>query len=466
MGYREAVSYLDALGIDSMKSLRPSTQRIEALCEALDHPERAVPAIHLTGTNGKTSTARIASSLLTAAGLSVVTFTSPHLQSVRERLSLGGEAIGTEAFTDLFEQLRPYVELVEKRLDQRVTYFEWLMAMFFLWASEGAADVAVIEVGLGGRWDATNVVDAPVAAITNVGLDHTKILGADRATIAREKVGIIKEGATVVTAERAPDIVEIIEKEVSDRGAELSLIDRDFALTDNRVAFGGRYLSVRTSARDYSGLFVPLHGRHQAMNAAVALEAVTRFLPHGSLDDELIGEGISSVDVSGRVETVRKDGAPTIVLDVAHNPEGMSALITTLSEAFAFERALFVVGILSDKDHLGILSEIARVPARVIFTQAMSARATPMEDLEAAAREIGLDHTREPRVAAAVERAMADAVDGDLICITGSHYVVGEARDHLVGPLDEHSPSGGRDGRRATHFHHGEAGRSQAFSHR
>lgn len=435
MSFEDAERYLDALGVDAMKSMRPSMRRIEAICEALNHPEHAVPAVHVTGTNGKTSTARIASALLAATGLSVGTYTSPHLQTMRERLTLGGEPISARDFGEVFDHLLPYVRLVEGQLGEGLTYFEILTAMFFLWAAEQPVDAMVVEVGLGGRWDATNVITAPVSIITNVGLDHTKLLGEDRLSIAAEKSGIIKRGAVAVTAAQRPDVLTVVDQEAAKVGATTSVIGRDFALTDNRVAFGGRYLSLHTSARAYEGLFLPLHGRHQGVNAATALEAVTRFLPAKDIEQEVVQEGLSSSTVLGRIETVRpmEDAAP-VVLDVAHNPEGMSALVASLIEAFAFERIVFVIGILSDKDYVGMLTELRRVPvASTIATQARSVRSVGLDDLAAAATQLGVACEVIDDVAKAVDAALAQAGASDLVCVTGSHYVVGEARDHLVG---------------------------------
>jgi dihydrofolate synthase / folylpolyglutamate synthase len=431
MGYEDAIAHLEALGVDAMKSLRPSTERIEALMEALNHPERNVPAIHITGTNGKTSTARIAASLLRAAGLSVATYTSPHLQSVRERLVLGGEPISESEFGDVFDHVLPYVELIEDQLGQRVSYFELLTAMFFSWAAE-VANGLVVEVGLGGKWDATNVVPSTVAVVTNVGLDHTAMLGSDRITIAKEKVGIIKPESTVVTAERTPDVLAVITDEADGVGAQAAILGRDFDLIENKLAFGGRYLSFRTGGRTYEGVFLPLHGGHQAVNAATALEAAARFLPAHPFDHALVTQGLEEVRVPGRLEQLaRTDDEPAVVLDVAHNPDGMSALTGSLLEAFAFDKVHFVVGILGDKDHKGMLLELTRIPCSIVFTEAESVRSTPIADLSATASELGLEHRVVPRVSDAVDDAVRNARAGELVCITGSHYVVGEARTHL-----------------------------------
>lgn len=440
MGYEEAVARLEALGVDAMKSTAPTMRRIEAVCRGLDHPEAKVPAIHITGTNGKTSTARIASSLLGAAGLKVATYTSPHLQSIRERLALNSNPISSEDFGDVFDHLQPVLQLTERSLGERLTYFEILTAMFYLWAAEAPADVLVVEVGLGGRWDATNVLPTSVAVITNIGLDHVGLLGSDRETIAREKAGIVKPGARVITGERTPSVLRVLATEATEREAAMSVLGRDFELRDNRVAFGGRYLSVRTTSRTYGDLFLPLHGSHQGHNAAVALEAVTEFLPPASLEDDLVNEGLAAASSPGRLEivTTRAAEAETaeavpLLLDVAHNPDGVAALVNALAEEFAFERVVFVVGILADKDHEGMITEMSRLESTLVCTQAAGVRSVPANDLAKSAEAAGLPCVAVEGVAAAVRTAQEMARPQDLICVTGSHYVVGEARDILVG---------------------------------
>lgn len=440
MSYEEAEAHLEALGIDAMKGLSPSLHRIEAICEALDHPERALPAIHISGTNGKSSTVRIASSLLASAGLSVAAFTSPHLQTVRERISLGGVPIPEEEFGEIFGHLHPYLLLVERSLGERLSYFEVLTAMFFLWAAE-SADVAVVEVGLGGRWDATNVVKAQVAVITNIDLDHQALLGSDKRKIAWEKAGIIKPGSRAVTAETDPLLLPIIRDEAMGAAVDLSQLGLDFDIDDNRVAYGGRYLSISTSSRLYEGLFLPLHGKHQGVNAATALEAVTRLLPDASLGDEVVAEGLGAVAAPGRLESFLGGvGGPTVVLDVAHNPAGTHALVSSLIEAFPFEHVTFVIGILSDKDHTGMLSELTRLPAEVVATQADHDRSLPAEELAREAQALGLRARPVGSVLEATREAIASAGTGELVCITGSHYVVGEARDLLAAV--EEGPGG------------------------
>lgn len=431
MSYERAIAYLDALGVDAMKDASPTLDRIQALCDALNNPESAVPAIHVTGTNGKSSVARIASSVLGAAGLSVGTFTSPHLQDVRERIAHNGEAISEAEFGAVFAQLEPYIEMVEARLGEKLTYFEVLTAMYYLWAADQPVDASVVEVGLGGRWDATNVTSAPVAAITNIALDHTEFMGADRAAIAAEKSGIVKEGAVAVTGERDPAILSVLADAAAEVGAELLVADRDFGVVENKIALGGRYLTMRASTREYDGLFLPLHGSHQGANAAVALQSVISFLPAQQISDEVVNEGFAAVRAPGRIETVPVQGKPPVVLDVAHNPDGASALVTALAETFAFERVVFVLGILKEKDHLGILRELSRVPSVLVLTEPSSGRALPLGDLAAAAEDLELENQRAATVSEAIALALETASLSDLVCITGSHYVIGEARTYL-----------------------------------
>lgn len=428
VSYEEATAYLEALGIDAMKTLAPSLHRIEGLCELLGHPEAQFPALHITGTNGKSSVARITTALLKETGLRVGTFTSPHLETVRERICLDGDPIPEVEFADVFAHLKPYLDEGERKAGERASYFETLVAMFLLWAADAPIDVAVVEVGLGGRWDATNVVRSPVSMITNVSLDHTAMLGKDRMTIAKEKAGIIKDGSTVVTGERAPDVLSVIGAEAEAAKAELVIVDRDFGVTENSLAVDGRYLSVRTRARDYDELFIPLHGAHQAANAAVALEAVTSFFPEETLEDDVIDAALRSVVVPGRMETIRQ-----VILDVAHNPSGMSALVSSLAESFAPEQATFVVGFLDDKDYRGMLTELTRLPARIFATRANSERAVPPNEIASVAEELGMHCTIEEAPTDAIEAAI-DEADETLVCVTGSHYVVGEIRGYLLSP--------------------------------
>ncbi|HYI44472.1 MAG TPA: folylpolyglutamate synthase/dihydrofolate synthase family protein [Actinomycetota bacterium] len=428
MSYSEAVAHLDALGVDAMKAMSPSLDRMRALCDAMGNPQHQFPSIHITGTNGKTSVARITTSLVQELGLTVGTFTSPHLHTVRERIALGGEPVTEAVFGDAFAHLKPYLDHVENKLDEPLTYFEVLTGMFFLWASDQPVDVAVVEVGLGGMWDATNVMDGSIAVLTNIDLDHTSMLGMDRLTIAKEKVGIIKDGSTVVTGERLVDVLKEISDAADAAKASLSVLDRDFGLVENRLAVDGRLISVRTHARDYDDVFLPLHGVHQGTNAAISLEAVTSFLPEESLEDDVVAAGLANAQVPGRMERINK-----VLFDVAHNPSGMSAFVTSIQEEFAPEEAIFVVGFLSDKDYKGMLREIARTPCRrLIATRPDSPRAVDPKEVQTFAEELEFECSVEENVAAALDAAVAQAEGQRLVSVTGSHYVVGEAREYWL----------------------------------
>jgi dihydrofolate synthase/folylpolyglutamate synthase len=428
LSYSEAVAHLDALGVDAMKSMSPSLDRMRALCDAMGNPQHQFPSIHITGTNGKTSVARITTSLLQELGLTVGTFTSPHLNTVRERIALGGDPVTEAVFGEAFAHLKPYLDHVEDKLGEPLSYFEVLTGMFFLWASDQPVDVAVVEVGLGGTWDATNVMDGSIAVLTNIDLDHTSMLGMDRLTIAKEKVGIIKDGATVVTGERLVDVLKAISEAANAAKASLSVLDRDFGLVENRLAVDGRLISVRTHGRDYDDVFLPLHGVHQGVNAAIALEAVTSFLPEESLEDDVVAAGLANAQVPGRMERIKR-----VLFDVAHNPSGMSAFVTSIQEEFAPEEAIFVVGFLADKDYEGMLREIARTPCHRLFvTRPDSPRAVDPKDVQAFAEEIAIECSVRDTVTDALEAAVAEASEVQTIAVSGSHYIVGEAREYWL----------------------------------
>jgi dihydrofolate synthase / folylpolyglutamate synthase len=433
MSWEEAVTYLDALGVDAMKAAGPSTHRIEALLDILNHPEREVAAVHVTGTNGKSSAARMVAALLGATGLRAGTYSSPHLESVRERISVAGEPISEDDFGDVFEHLLPYLSHVESQLEEKLSYFEVLTAMFFLWASEAPVDAVVVEVGLGGKYDATNAVPSSVSVITNIGLDHIALLGADKRSIAREKAGIIKPSSTAITGEQAPEVLSVIEKEAAGAGAPLLALGRDFALLDNRSSVGGRYLSIKTDRASYDELFLPVHGAHQGINAALALQASSSFLPAQDLGRDVVEDGFANVKLPGRLEPIgTEESAATVVLDVAHNPDGMAALMSGLVGAFTFAQIIFVFGALDDKDVNGMLLEMSRVPCEVVAVRPKSARAMEPVEIKAAAERNGIECEVHQDVRGAVSLARARAGSDDLICVTGSHYVVGEARPLLV----------------------------------
>ena len=427
--FLEAVAYLDS---HAWRGVGPGLERMEFLCRLLDEPQRTAPAIHITGTNGKGSTARMITAVLAEGGLSTGTYTSPHLQSVVERIALDTRPLSPLDFADQMSELVPYFDHMESVRGEGPTYFEICTVMAFAAFAGRGIDVAVVEVGLGGRWDATNMVDGVVAVITNVDVDHVRYLGSDRRGIAREKAGIIKSGAVAVVGERDPGVLEVIEARCADVGvADLWKAGEDFDVVDATVAFGGQVVSIGTRSGVYRDLFLPLHGRHQAHNAAAAVASLEAF--HGeALSEELVRQSLSTVRTPGRLEVVGRH--PLVVLDVAHNPHGAAALGAALVEAFSFREKVVVLGILGDKDRGAMLPHI--VPgAHVVATAAQGPHSVPPDLLAKEADEAGaLSVHVVPGVASAVERARDMAGSEDLVLVTGSHYSVGEARAHLVGP--------------------------------
>jgi dihydrofolate synthase/folylpolyglutamate synthase len=416
----------------------PDRSRIIELLDLLGNPQKAYPAIHLTGTNGKTSTARIIDSLLRAQGLRVGRYTSPHLDSPAERISLDGEPIDPERFVAAYRDVAPYVQLMDSRNADPVTYFELMTAMAFAAFADAPVDVAVVEVGLGGTWDATNVVDASVAVITPIGMDHVELLGPTIADIATEKAGIIHDGATVITAVQPPEAAEPLLRRAVDVGATVAREGQEFGVVERQIAVGGQVLWLQGLSARYEEIFLPLQGAHQAQNAVLALAAVEAFLGAGqerALDPEGVREGFAEVSSPGRLERVRT--SPTVLLDAAHNPAGMQSLVDALREEFAFSRLVAVVGVLADKDSTGMLGLLEPYVDAVVVTQNSSPRALPADDLAAVAVEIfGADRVDvelrlDDAIEAAVRRVEEDPdapLGGQGVVITGSVVTVADAR--------------------------------------
>ncbi|MBQ0992760.1 folylpolyglutamate synthase/dihydrofolate synthase family protein [Micromonospora sp. H61] len=412
--------------------------RIESLLDLLGSPQRAYPAIHLTGTNGKTSTARMIDSLLRAHGLHTGRYTSPHLETVRERISLDGEPVSEERFASVYREIKPLAELVDARSDEPLTYFDMTTALAFATFADAPVDIAVVEVGLGGAEDATNVLQAGVCVITPIGLDHTEWLGDTLQDIALAKAGIIHPGATVISAAQEEEAAGPLLERCAEVGATIAREGGEFGVLGRAVAVGGQVLTLQGLGGVYDDVFIPLHGAHQAQNAAMALAAVEAFLGAGArrqLDIEAVREGFASTSSPGRLERVRN--APTILLDGAHNPHGMKATVTALQEEFAFSKLVAVIGVLADKDAEALLELLEPVVDQVVVTRNSSPRAMPTEELAALAGEIFGDE----RVASAEEMpdaielavAMAEEdVPGELsgvgVLVTGSVVTVADAR--------------------------------------
>ncbi|MDY7106464.1 MAG: folylpolyglutamate synthase/dihydrofolate synthase family protein [Actinomycetota bacterium] len=407
----------EGLSLDSM-------QEIVGL---LGDPHRVAPVVHITGTNGKGSTARMLTALLGAHGLSVGTYTSPHLETYNERIQWNGEPVSDERFASAIAD----VARIEPMLSTTPSHFEILTAAALAFFAEVAVDVIVAEVGVLGRYDATNVLDADVAVISNVGRDHTDFAGDWRRAIAYEKAGIIKPDSHVVLGETSPDLVEVFAAEPA---ASLWLRERDFRCTENRLAVGGRYVAVETPNGELRDLFLPLHGAHQGENAALAVAGAEAFFGR-ALDHSVAAPALGTVEVPGRFEVLARN--PLVILDGAHNPDGAEAAGVVLEEEFTVDgRRIYVVGMLAGRDPLEMLEAIGAPRADlVIATTPPSPRALAAEELAGVARELGVRAEVVADVAEATEVARRQATEDDLVFVTGSLYVVGEARSALRSAL-------------------------------
>jgi dihydrofolate synthase/folylpolyglutamate synthase len=436
--YQEVVAALDGRGFTRMAF---DMQKIRDLMDVLGSPQRAYPSIHLTGTNGKTSTARMIDGLLRAHGLHTGRYTSPHLETVRERISLDGEPISEERLAAVYDEVAPLAQLIDERSAEPLTYFDMTTALAYATFADAPVDIAVVEVGLGGEEDATNVLEAGVCVITPIGLDHTEWLGDTIEDIAWAKAGIIHKDATVISALQTEDAMRPLLERSAQVGATVAREGSHFGVIRRDQAVGGQVLTLQGLGGVYDEIFLPLFGAYQAQNAALALAAVEAFLGAGAakqLDVDLVREGFGGVDSPGRLERVRS--APTILLDGAHNPHGMAATVTALEEEFAFRHLVAVVGVLGDKDVAGLLELLEPVAARIVVTQNSSTRAMPVDELAQIAEEIfGEDRvTITQNMPDAIEEAVVLAesdTDGEhsgvAVLITGSIVTVADARKLL-----------------------------------
>ncbi|MBI2169286.1 MAG: dihydrofolate synthase [Actinobacteria bacterium] len=417
----------DSLGLPQ-RVAAPTLDRISYLVDLLGSPQTAYPVVHVTGTNGKTSTSRMTAALLAARGLSVGLYTSPHLQRVEERLAWNGQPIDDEGLDAVLSE----IALVEDQLDELPSYFEILTAAAFTWFAEVAVDVAVVEVGLGGTWDATNVVDAAVAVVTNIGVDHVEYLGPTRHGIAKEKAGIIKDGSAVVLGETDPEITPVFFE-----GARPSSVVRrehDFGVRSNVMAHNGRLVTLYSSGRDYEDLFLPFHGAHQADNAACAVAAAEGFFGGEPFDPDVVQEALAGLELPGRLEIVGRH--PLVILDGAHNAEGAKALRAALREEFPSDARTLVVGILREKEPHEMLEALGAVECeRLVACSPPSLRALDAQRLADAAKNVGLPSGAveiAETVPEAVARALAVTPEDGQVVVTGSLYTVGAARAVLV----------------------------------
>lgn len=413
--------------------IAPTLDRIAALVDVLGSPQLTYPTIHVGGTNGKTTTARMIDSLLFEMGLRTGRFTSPHLESYLERISINGQPIDPKAMIFSYNDIAAYLDFMDTKFDTPISFFEAITALAFAAFAEHPIDVGVIEVGMGGEWDATNVVNADVSVIMPVDLDHIEYLGATIAEIAKTKAGIIKEGSFVVLAQQQPEAAVELLKQAALVGADIAREGLEYVIESRTLAVGGQLLTIKTPKDTYEEIFLPLHGKHQASNAAAALVAVEAFFGEQELDYEAVLAGFANVQSPGRCEVLHRD--PTVIIDAAHNPHGAKALTETIQDEFTFDEVIGVFAAMGDKDIEGALVELEKVMDSIIVTKNSSSRSAAVADVEVLASKIfGSDRTfSADSLEAAIEKAIKDSVrplseDTIGILITGSVVTAGEAR--------------------------------------
>ena len=442
----KVVAYAEFLAVEAEldkrwpeTAMEPSLERIRALVELLGDPQRGYPAVHLTGTNGKTSTARMVDALLTEIGLRTGRYTSPHLQRATERINLDNRPITPERYVDVYRDVAPFVDLVDRRSDgAAMSKFEVLTGMGFAAFADAPVEAAVVEVGLGGRWDATNVVDAAVAVVTPVGVDHAEYLGSDIVGIAREKAGIIKPDAVAVLAAQDPAVAQVLLERCAEVGAQVAREGSEFGVQERELAVGGQRLVLQGLGATYDDVLLPLHGEHQAGNAALALAAAEALVgagPSQALDPDVVRAAFAGVVAPGRLERLAAGaGGPTVLVDAAHNPHGARALAAALTTEFGFTRLVGVVAVMRDKDARGMLVELEPVLDEVVVTANSSPRAMDPDALAGLAVDVfGPDRVSvEPVLGAAVEQARELAEEGGEsgvgVVVTGSVVTAGETR--------------------------------------
>jgi len=434
--------YAELLGRAPENKMEPRLAPLFRAMDVLGEPNKAFPIIHVTGTNGKTSTSRMIESVLRAHGLSTGRYTSPHLSKVTERISIDGHPVPDETFVRIWDEIRPYLQIVDSELEAegqpRLTYFECLTILGFAIFADQPVNVAVIEVGLGGITDATNVGDGQVSVVTPISLDHTDLLGDTTEDIAREKAGIIKPGGYLISAAQPIDAAQVLLEKAKEVDVPFRFEGVEFGVESRTVAVGGQMVTIQGIAGRYPDLLVPLHGSHQAQNAAVAVAALEAFFGGGKeLDFEVLQEGFAAVTSPGRLEVVRT--APTIIVDAAHNPDGIKASAAALQEAFTFTKLVPVVGVLKEKDAEEILRELKEslggLADEYCFTQSNSPRAVPAAELAELAIDLGFGEDKvhiaeklDDALEWAVERAEANDDLSGAVLVTGSITLVAEAR--------------------------------------
>ncbi len=456
--------------------ISPTLDRISMLAGLLGDPQRTYPVVHVAGTNGKTSMTRMIDTLLRERGLRTGRFTSPHLVSMRERICVDGVPLAAERFIELYDEILPYVQLVDDRQPAALSFFEVLTGMMFAAFADAPVDVAVIEVGLGGTWDATNIADGAVAVVGPIAMDHMKYLGDTIEAIATEKAGIIKPGATAILAQQQVAAGQVLLARAASVGATVAREGIEFGVLARELAVGGQQLVLKGLRGTYADVFLPLFGAYQAGNAACALAAVEAFagvaesvgvaggsltlgpgLSSASLDPDLVRDGFAKVSSPGRLEVLRR--SPTVLVDASHNPAGMAATLEALTETFGFARVIGVVAVSEDKDVTGVLAELEPVLSDIVITSNSSPRSMPARELAVIAREVfgedrvlvaeRLDDAIEAAVGLADEPSAGELPGRSAVLITGSVVTAGDARRLLApgSPPDQAPPGPGTPAR-------------------
>lgn len=415
--------------------INPTLERIALLADLLGSPQLSYPTIHIAGTNGKTTTTRLIDSLCFELGLRTGRFTSPHLESYLERISINGEPISEVAMITTYEDVAPYFQLVDERMSHRLSFFEAITGLSFVAFAEHPVDVGIFECGMGGEWDSTNVINAKVSVVTPIGLDHTQYLGDTLTAIAATKSGIIKPGSFAVLARQELDPAQVLMRKCAEVEAIPIREGVEYQVSNRSLAVGGQLISIRGVYGDYEELFLPLHGEHQASNAATALAAVEVFAGEKKLDEELVRAAFAKASSPGRCEIVHR--SPTVIIDAAHNPHGAMSLRKTIENEFDFDSVIGIVAPMGDKDLDGILEEFEAIMTTVIITKNSSHRAAPIDELAAQAREIFggervlTKDSLESAIDAAITEAKFEVEMNERSCavlIAGSVISAGEAR--------------------------------------
>lgn len=440
MDFKEAIRYLES----TIKyGINPGLSRIIDLCGRLGNPERKFKVIHITGTNGKTSTTRIASSILSQTGLCVGTYTSPHLETVRERIVVNNRMISEKDFAECVSKIKPVVEEVNKKHKEKLTYFEILTALAFMYFAEKNVDCAVVEVGMGGRWDATNIVIPDVVVVLRVRLDHTDLLGKTMVDIAMEKSKIIKKGCKAITSESQKDVLGVIREQCRREKVELKVYENDLPPRSPLTKGGQRgvesiikskkngdwLIDIKGIYSNYKNLILPLIGKHQVDNCAVAVAAAELFYGK-ALPVEKIKKALAKVSCSGRLELINID--PFVILDGAHNHDGAIALSKALRDEFDYDRLILIMAVLYDKDIESIFRELVPFASMAVITQNSNSRCASIEFLKEIMDGFNCDFVVEPKLSSAIKIGLDYADKNDLVCVTGSLYTVAEAREILL----------------------------------